>query len=76
MLQHSVEICVAMAEQVHTQLQPHSVVTLVIRKLDECDDFLEWFEGCILFHIVPTTVADFVQQLQEFSVTHWQWSVA
>ena len=49
MLQYLMEMNVAMTEQVHAQLQAHAIVTLVIGKLDESYDFLEWLRDSILF---------------------------
>ena len=49
MLQYLVEMNVAMTEQVHAQLQAHAIVTLVVGKLDESYDFLEWLRDSILF---------------------------
>lgn len=45
---HTVEV-VTVAEQVQPQLQPHAIVTLVIGKLDKCDDFLQRFKELVSF---------------------------
>lgn len=40
-MQHYVVKLVSMAEQIQAQFKPHPIVTLVIGKLDKCDDLLQ-----------------------------------
>lgn len=43
----------SVAEEVHSQLVTHSVVTLVVGKLDKCDHFLNRTEGFDPLFIIP-----------------------
>ena len=40
---------VTVAEQVQAQLQSHAIITLVVGKLDKCDDFLKWLKELVPF---------------------------